>query len=157
MTNIKTLDGDLLNINEGIIIHQVNCLGLMGSGVALGLSQKYPKIKSEYLKKCKGKLPEELLGQYQFVNVSDKLSIVNSFTQLNAGFGQKQTDEDKLIHNIQEICQENHDQDVYIPHLIGCGLAGGNWDRVLDGIKHLTNLTVVQLSDYEKRRRGLII
>lgn len=135
----------------------MNCLGVMGGGIALELSKNYPKVKRKYTKKCKGQLPEELLGQVQYVGVTESLAVVNSFTQLSVGFGDKQTDEELLIRNIIDVCNTNNDVEVFVPHLIGCGLAGGDWSTIFEGIKHLNNLTIVKLSDDEKRKRGLVI
>lgn len=154
---MKLIEGDLLTITDGIIIHQVNCQGVMGSGVAKALSTKYPIVKKQYLKKFKQVSRQDLIGIYQFVDISDTLQIVNSFTQDQYGYGRKQTDEQKLIQNIVEICHLHNDKTVYVPHLIGCGLAGGDWNVILSGIQHLENLVIVQLSDNEKRRRGLVV
>ena len=47
----------------------------------------------------------------------------------------------KLIHNIQKICE--HHENVHIPYRLGCGLAGGNWDELVEAIKNLP-VTVVR-------------
>ncbi|WP_411668007.1 hypothetical protein [Bacillus subtilis] len=38
---IKIIQGDLLEAKENIIAHQVNCKGVMGSGIALQIKKKY--------------------------------------------------------------------------------------------------------------------
>lgn len=38
---VKIVNGDLLDASEDIFGHQVNCQGVMGSGVALALRRKY--------------------------------------------------------------------------------------------------------------------
>jgi O-acetyl-ADP-ribose deacetylase (regulator of RNase III) len=40
--------GNLLEVKEGIITHGVNCQGVMGSGVALAIKQKYPSAFYSY-------------------------------------------------------------------------------------------------------------
>lgn len=39
---IKIVKGDLLKVEKGIIVHQVNCQKTMGSGIALSIRKKYP-------------------------------------------------------------------------------------------------------------------
>lgn len=40
--------GDLLDVTEGCIIHGCNAQGVMGSGVALAVKNKYPKAYTAY-------------------------------------------------------------------------------------------------------------
>lgn len=53
---IKIIDGDLFETDAKFIVHQVNCMGRMGSGVALQVKEKYPHVYEEYkkllLRKC---------------------------------------------------------------------------------------------------------
>jgi O-acetyl-ADP-ribose deacetylase (regulator of RNase III) len=42
--------GDLLDVEEGAIIHGCNAQGVMGSGVALAIKTKYPKAYESYKK-----------------------------------------------------------------------------------------------------------
>ena len=47
---IKIIDGDLFETDAKFIVHQVNCMGRMGSGVALQVKEKYPHVYEEYAK-----------------------------------------------------------------------------------------------------------
>lgn len=47
---IKYKQGDLLDVEEGAIIHGCNAQGVMGSGVALAIKTKYPKAYDAYKK-----------------------------------------------------------------------------------------------------------
>ena len=40
--------GNILDINQGVIAHQVNTQGHMGGGVAKALSDKFPDLEREY-------------------------------------------------------------------------------------------------------------
>ena len=40
---IKIVEGNLLKAKERYICHQTNCKGMMNSGVALQIKNKYPK------------------------------------------------------------------------------------------------------------------
>lgn len=45
---IQIVNGDLLEANEDILGHQVNCQGVMGSGIAKILRDRYPNLYPEY-------------------------------------------------------------------------------------------------------------
>lgn len=49
---IQVIAGDITKAKENIIGHQVNCKGVMGSGVALDLRNKYPAIFDPYKNNC---------------------------------------------------------------------------------------------------------
>ena len=46
---IKIIEGNILNAEEDIICHQVNCRGKMGSGLAKQIRDKYPDVYKEYV------------------------------------------------------------------------------------------------------------
>lgn len=67
--------GNILDIQFGILVHQVNCQGVMGSGLAKALRSKYPIIFSRYQQFCKtGQLRP---GMVQFVKIADFLYVCN--------------------------------------------------------------------------------
>ncbi len=155
-------EGDLLNLKEGIIIHQVNCCNAMGAGLALQLKKKYPRVAKQYHRICdeyarryqitdKKPIPQ-LLGKYQTVMPDrqkyPRLAIVNLFSQLSYGRqpGRVYTDVPSLIRGIRTICNKYPKIPVYIPEKIGCGLAGADWKQVsrqLDDL-HLENLHIIR-------------
>ena len=45
---IKVVYGDLMQATEDIIVHQVNCKGVMGSGVAKQIKANFPEVFNEY-------------------------------------------------------------------------------------------------------------
>ena len=50
---VKTKQGDILKSSENIIIHQVNCQGYMGGGIARQLANQYKGLEKEYSEYCK--------------------------------------------------------------------------------------------------------
>lgn len=144
---MKITKGNLLDINKGIIIHQVNCKNVMGAGVAKSLYEKYPIIKTKYHEMCnKVSKSIELLGQWQIIDISNDLKIVNLFSQYDYGYGNKFTDEKLLINGINQICFLYYPKTVYIPYKIGCGLGGGNWNVIKNGISDNNNLIAIKLN-----------
>lgn len=47
--------GDLLESNCTFLVNTVNCVGVMGKGIALQFKNKYPKMFEDYKKVCKQK------------------------------------------------------------------------------------------------------
>lgn len=143
----KIISGNIFDLDSGHILHQVNCMGVMGAGIAGRIAKKHPVVKENYLNMCDRFSKQERLGKLQLVQVAPKLSFFNSFSQFAFGRdeNEKYTEEDLLIGNIERaasIARQNN-QPLYVPFNIGCGLGGGDWDLIWDGIKDLDNVLVV--------------
>ena len=139
---IRIAHGDICDAFQNVIIHQVNCQGRMGAGVAKALASKWPKVREEYLRVCKGKSPEELLGAVNFVKVSPDNDhsnfqyVANAFAQLdyrkkNAVGKKCYTDYCAFYKCMKTITNEfPRGCSFAAPFGIGCGLAGGDWNLV---------------------------
>lgn len=131
----KYIKRDITKETEGLIIHGVNCQGVMGSGVALAIRKKWPKVYEDYMKVCKIiNHPDKLLGRISFVeNVgSSDLVVVNAFTQRNYGNdGQKYASLDaiKNCFNTLKLYSPLERYTIKMP-MIGCGLGGLEWEDV---------------------------
>lgn len=140
---ITIIEKDITTIESGIICHQVNCQGRMGSGVALSIAKKWPKVETEYKMLCDRAHPlHSLLGIYQLCKVSNDrhpLYVCNIFGQNRYGTptsGTQYTNYDAVAEafkGLGELIQDNDDmefylQSVYIPWKMGCYRGGGNWD-----------------------------
>ena len=83
---IRNVTGDVTAPIRGIIGHGVNCQGVMGSGVAWAIRNKFPKAYEEYKALCDATPNKhDLLGTVQLVQISDDLYIANMFTQFSFG------------------------------------------------------------------------
>jgi len=124
---------------DSLIIHQTNCIGVMGGGVALAVKTTFPSVFSEYCKLCANNAPADLLGKLQVIQVSDSLAVGNAFGQLEPGRGvmtDYQAWQDKLIPAIYKWlalkrAETGRIWSVHMPYRIGCGLAGGNQSVML--------------------------
>ena len=138
MTNSKqTKVGSILDeVTEGIIIQQVNAQGVMGSGFAKAIRDKWPKVWEEYSKEVLPNQPDkglDYLGCVIYVQVDEKLWVANLVGQQFYGRdkGQVYTLYPAVargLHSISNFAQ-NKDLDVHYPP-IGCGLASGDWTIV---------------------------
>jgi O-acetyl-ADP-ribose deacetylase (regulator of RNase III) len=144
--NIEYRNGDLLKQDDiQIIAHQVNCQGVMGSGIAKQIKEQFPEAYNDYVAYCIGEeeLIEtesvDLLGDYCFTNIKGKY-ICNLFGQNNFGYnGNKFTNYTALISSLHN-CIKYFDDNCYfynneqvkigIPYKIGCDRGGGDWNIV---------------------------
>lgn len=49
---VKVLTGDIFSSNAQTITNTVNCVGVMGKGIALGFRQRYPEMYEDYVQRC---------------------------------------------------------------------------------------------------------
>lgn len=127
--------GNILSVTEGAILHQVNCQGVTGSGIAIQIRQKYEEVYVQYLEKYTEALDsgnlQTLLGFAQVVPVSNKLTIVNIFGQFYYGRSKiRYTDYVALDKAVESLTWKlPSDVKLHFP-LIGCSLGGVNWSIV---------------------------
>lgn len=133
---IEIVEGNLLNATEDIIAQQVNCQGVMGSGLAKQIREKHPEVYEMYTVYCDGQKPHDLLGKMQAVLVehAEYSYVVNIFGQLN--YGRQDvlyTDYEALKQGLMKLKDSAKDLglSVALPYNIGCGLANGDWDIVV--------------------------
>lgn len=147
-----TMKGDILNVKYGIICHQVNCKGKMGAGIALSIRKKWPIVYKDYMDAySEGHL---IPGAVILSTITlRELYVANLCGQLNYGRDKKYTIYSAVRACLIELDTMTHNTTlpIYIPKGMGCSLAGGNWDVVLNIIKEvLPNVTIV---DYEKQKK----
>lgn len=123
-----------------IILHQVNCQGVMGSGIAKQVREKYPEVYARYRQLCDEMKDNraELLGKTQFVRTYEGCYIVNLFAQENFGYdGKCYTDYDALRECLAHTHSCCFEETIAIPYLMGCHRGGGRWDIVYEMIKEI--------------------
>ena len=144
---IKHVKGDIFQSDADVILHQVNCQGVMGSGIARQVRIMYPNVYNEYWRFCMSNADRRkgMLGIAQFVIVAPNRYIVNLFAQEYYGRGGKcYTDYEALRQCLHRVNSNFRGQMVAIPYLMGCDRGGGNWDIVYKIIKEtLTDCDVV--------------
>ena len=79
---ITIIEQDITTVTNGIVCHQVNCRGRMGSGVALSIAKKWPIVEREYRYLCDRTHPlHKNLGECQIVEIHSPLFVCNIFGQ----------------------------------------------------------------------------
>jgi len=144
--------GNLLDhVNNGIIAHGCNCRGGFGAGFAKYVGEKYPETKRGYISKYNKEGWK--LGDIQLVKVKPDLYVANMATQdrfWKEYEGEVLVDYVALCDALEELKKKSLELGlpIYIPK-IGCGLAGGNWEKVKKYINLIfedTDITVFNLS-----------
>lgn len=138
---MKIINKDITTIESGIIVHQVNCQGVMGSGVAKAIRDKWSQVfglYKEYIqhtKYCYQTLKKywntvELLGSIQTVRINENIIIINLFGQDYYGIdGKRYTSYgawEEALPTIKKYCNLET-LPVYFPYNIGCDRGGGDW------------------------------
>lgn len=136
---MKIIQGNLFHTEIKIIGHQVNCLGIMGGGVAKTVKEVYPKAFREY--KSFLRKNHKPLGEVNIVSIlGGKFYIGNIFGQDSIGWEKKQTDEEMLLKGVKtlmEFAMEIGETQIALPYKIGCFRGGGDWEVVYNGLKEL--------------------
>lgn len=143
---IEVVNGNALKA-EGVLVHQVNYLGIMGGGIALTIAREFPQVYDEYVKLCEQFAGNErnLLGTFQVVTLDPTKNkgtkpgtpiIINMFSQDDFSRNYCLTSYGSMkiaFKKIHDYAKENG-YNVAVPYNIGCGIAGGDWKVVKDEI-----------------------
>lgn len=159
---IEIIEGDITKSDKDIILQQVNCRGLMGSGLARTIMNRYDNVKKEYqafrrkaLKRVKE--DEKLLGMVNYVDVHDGKIIANIFGQVDIRKGVHDKDvytkKEALLAGIEEVKNkaEQLGLSVAIPTYIGCGTANGDWNEIKPCIDAIFENATIAVNYYHYR------
>ena len=134
---IKHIKCDIFESGADVICHQVNCQGVMGSGIAKQVREKYPWVYAEY-KECCDLSGSMMLGAYQQVYIDEKRVILNIFNQDKFGYdGKCYTSYEALGESLKDIAETYSDKTIAIPYLMGCHRGGGDWNIVYKMIEEI--------------------
>jgi O-acetyl-ADP-ribose deacetylase (regulator of RNase III) len=125
---MQILEKDILTVTDGVIVHQVNCKGKMGAGLAFRIAKKWPLVKEEYLRL--GTFIGYRLGGVQLIKITDSLFVCNLFGQNRYGLEQQHTNYEAVETSLERL-KNLTERQIYIPYMMGCRLGGGSWPEVL--------------------------
>lgn len=153
--NITFKNGDMFSEKVDAIVNTVNCVGVMGKGVALEFKNRWPENYKEYKAVCarKGLRPGKLLIHENpgLLNDSEPRFLVNFPTKDNWRSKSKisyvSDGLDALIDEIQRL----NIRSIAMPPL-GCGNGGLDWNDVKplikDKLRNLSNVEVIVFEPY---------
>ena len=135
---IKHIKCDIFESGADVICHQVNCQGVMGSGIAKQVREKYPWVYGEYKDFCYFYQPSELLGFCLITYIDETHMIANLFGQEKFGYdGKCYTNYDGLRNALKQLNKGHPDKTIAIPYLMGCHRGGGDWNIVYKMIEEV--------------------
>ena len=150
---VKIVNGNLLDATEDVICHQVNCQGVMGSGVARAIRDKWPNVYQLYKEYCYDHGTMYLLGTGLLVPVNDgRQAVMNMFAQNSYGYdGGRYTSYDsfyKCLEFIKETVSRHCS--IAFPYKIGSDRGGASWNVIYAMICDVLgdwNVTIYKLED----------
>lgn len=159
---ITTINGDLLALtNIDVIAHQTNCMGVMGSGIAKQIRDKYPDVYNDfrhlyrqgqtYLGHCF--LDCVMKNEHDTDHIGPKY-IANLYGQKDYGREPKcYTNYDALREAFVKLRDQMQIRNLYslaLPYKMGCGLAGGDWTIVKQIIRDTFESTNINVTIIRK-------
>lgn len=144
---IKTAAGDIFKSEAECIVNPVNCIGVMGKGLALKFKRKYNKMFIDYVMRCRE--DQVKTGQPYLYKAEDRL-ILNFPTK------QHWRDPSKLEYieaGLKYFARNYRTWEITsiaFPK-IGCGCGGLDWEKDVKPLmyKYLGNLEDITVYLYE--------
>lgn len=144
MINLKI--GNILSERTDVLVNTVNCVGVMGRGVALEFKNHFPKNYTDYKTACNNK---QVKPGKIFVHATGELCprFIFNFPTKRHWRGKSKIED--IEAGMASLVYELKDRNVSSIALtaLGCGLGGLDWNEVLSTIKRhfeeLPNLDVV--------------
>jgi O-acetyl-ADP-ribose deacetylase (regulator of RNase III) len=150
MVDFRT--GDILRTDVEALVNTVNCVGIMGRGVALQFKKAFPANFKAYESACKRH--EVQPGQmfvYETGFVGNPKFIINFPTKRHWRGKSRIEDIESGLRALTEVIKERHIQSVAMPPL-GSGLGGLHWPDVRRRIEEFAReLPEVSFTVFEPR------
>jgi O-acetyl-ADP-ribose deacetylase (regulator of RNase III) len=134
---IRFVRGNLFSSKAQVLVNTVNCVGVMGKGVALAFKEKYPAMYEDYRQACEqGLIRPGKLSLY----TNAKPWIINFPTKQHWKTRSRLYDIEAGLKDLSDHYQEWQIESLAMPAL-GCGHGGLDWAIVRPVIeKYLSNL-----------------
>ena len=137
---LKFVSGNMFDSNADVLINTINCVGIMGKGIALAFKNKYPDMFATYRQLCRyDKISPGSIWPYY----TDDFKIIVNFPTKDHWINPSEYSyiENGLKKLRTYLLQCHRGSIVAIPAL-GCGNGGLDWNRVKQMIEE-------QLSDLD--------
>ena len=145
MIEYKT--GNLLVEDAEAIINTVNCVGVMGRGIALQFKKSYPDNFKAYAKACRQKevVPGKMFV-FEMLGTTNPRYIINFPTKRHWRGKSRMEDIESGLDDLYQVIKDKNIQSIAVPPL-GSGLGGLDWanvrDRIEDKLKQLSDTRII--------------
>ena len=131
---IKFVRGNFFDYNADIRVNTVNCVGVMGAGVALQFKNKYPDMNAEYVKLCNQKIirpgkPQVWKSKSLFSNSEEDITIINFPTKDHWKNPSEYSYIEDGLKWLKKYLADKPNSTITLPAL-GCGHGGLDWEKV---------------------------
>jgi len=123
----KALIGDLFTSQAQVIVNTVNCVGVMGKGVAQEFKKRYPAMFKDYASRCEAKRVR--IGEPYLYRESAGTLILNFPTKRHWRSPSLIADIEAGLDYLVDHVQEWGIHSIALPPL-GCGNGGLSWEEV---------------------------
>jgi O-acetyl-ADP-ribose deacetylase (regulator of RNase III) len=150
MITYKT--GDIFTEEVEAIVNTVNCVGVMGRGIALQFKKKFPENFKDYEIACKQKkvVPGKMFV-HKNVSLIDPKYIINFPTKRHWRGASRMEDIEAGLQDLLEVITKLNIKSIALPPL-GAGLGGLDWDKVRACIENrLSTLSGVEMIVFEPK------
>ncbi len=136
---VKLTKGNVLRSQAQTIVNTVNCVGIMGKGVALAFKRKYPEMYRDYVARCdRGEVE---VGKPYIYKVEDHI-VVNFPTKRHWRSVSRLSDIETGLWHLREHLNEWGITSIALPPL-GCGNGQLDWSVVGPTLhKHLSRFGI---------------
>lgn len=125
---MEILIGDIFNSNAQTLVNTVNCVGIMGKGIAAEFKKRYPEMYEDYLSRCqKGELKPGI--PYLFKAFLLTPQVINFPTKSHWRAASRVEDIEKGLRILVSKHKEWGVQSIAVPPL-GCGNGQLLWETV---------------------------
>lgn len=127
MGKFKALIGDMFSSEAQTLVNTVNCVGIMGKGIALEFKKQFPLMFEDYVHRCERKAVK--LGEPYLFEDKSGVKILNFPTKDHWRSSSRISDIEKGLTYLAEHYDEWGITSMAMPPL-GCGNGGLEWSQV---------------------------
>lgn len=127
MGKFKALIGDMFASEAQTLVNTVNCVGIMGKGVALEFKKLFPNMFEDYVRRCDRKLVR--LGEPYLYEGKSGARIINFPTKDHWRSASRIVDIDAGLTYLADHVEQWGIESLAMPPL-GCGNGGLEWSEV---------------------------
>lgn len=127
---IELTQGDILSADTEALVNTVNCVGVMGRGIALQFKKVFPENFKEYKSICDRKeLKPGILFIHHLNSLYNPRFVINFPTKRHWRGKSRMEDIESGLQTLVETVRQKNIRSIAIPPL-GCGLGGLRWTDV---------------------------
>ena len=148
MAEFITVRGNIFDSKAQMLVNPVNCVGVMGAGLAKQFKARYPEMFQEYREQCRLGLVRT--GEVTLHPVRDGRTVANLPTKNDWRNPSQLEYADSGLLSLAHALSAGQFRSVAVPAL-GAGLGGLQWERVLPLIHDRLDLHLLRVEIYPPR------